>query len=165
MFKLLLLKAMVRKNAAAEASISQSVIYTGKGGRDVQNDDRPSRKTKKRQPQDTIRCCIVVSVVVGVVVLSLVVIMTHSRNRQVPKYASSKLLRRNYNDARNLVESSLDGEDQNDGDASKKSGGQAVEFLPPNSVYKVSMESITGDLVDLSKYRGLVSLIVNVACL
>jgi hypothetical protein len=163
--------AMVRKNAAAEASLtSQSVTTTstGQNDRDVQNHNNASRKSKKRRQQDTIRGCLVVLLVLIIVLLSLVVIMTHSTNPRVSKYASSKLLRRNNNNKdRTLVDSSSDRKDRHDYDNDQKrnSGGQEVEFLPPNSVYKVSMESIAGELIDLSKYRGLVSLIVNVACL
>jgi hypothetical protein len=38
-------------------------------------------------------------------------------------------------------------------------------FLPPNSIYKLSVEDATGKEVSLEKYAGIVTLVVNVACL
>jgi glutathione peroxidase len=38
-------------------------------------------------------------------------------------------------------------------------------FLPPNSIYKLSVEDATGQEVSLEKYAGIVTLVVNVACL
>jgi hypothetical protein len=38
-------------------------------------------------------------------------------------------------------------------------------FLPPNSIYKLSVEDVTGKMVSLEKFHGMVTLIVNVACL
>jgi hypothetical protein len=43
--------------------------------------------------------------------------------------------------------------------------GEAADFLPPNSIYKLSVPDIHGNLVDMSKFRGMVTLVVNVACL
>ena len=37
-------------------------------------------------------------------------------------------------------------------------------FLPPNSIYKLSVEDINGQMVNLEKYRDMVTLVVNVAC-
>jgi len=40
----------------------------------------------------------------------------------------------------------------------------AVDFLPPHSIYKLEVEDIYGKMVDFAKFRGMVTLIVNVAC-
>jgi hypothetical protein len=41
----------------------------------------------------------------------------------------------------------------------------AGSFLPPNSIYKLSVEDNLGKMLSLEKYHGMVTLIVNVACL
>ena len=39
------------------------------------------------------------------------------------------------------------------------------EFIPPNSLYQLSVSDLTGATVSLSKFFGSVTLIVNVACM
>lgn len=38
-------------------------------------------------------------------------------------------------------------------------------FIPPNSIYKLSVDDLFGNAVSLEKYYGMVTLVVNVACL
>ena len=38
-------------------------------------------------------------------------------------------------------------------------------LLPPTSLYRVSVEDAHGQLVSLAKYAGMVTLVVNVACM
>ena len=38
-------------------------------------------------------------------------------------------------------------------------------FVPPDSIYSLTVPDITGSLVSLDKFRGMVTLVVNVACL
>jgi hypothetical protein len=38
-------------------------------------------------------------------------------------------------------------------------------FLPPHSIYKLSIADATDQLISLEKFAGLVTLVVNVACL
>ena len=40
-----------------------------------------------------------------------------------------------------------------------------AEFIPLSSLYQLSVSDITGSTVSLSRYFGLVTLIVNVACM
>lgn len=40
----------------------------------------------------------------------------------------------------------------------------AMDFVPPHSLYKLEVEDIHGKMVDFSMFRGMVTLIVNVAC-
>lgn len=40
----------------------------------------------------------------------------------------------------------------------------AMDFVPPHSIYKLQVEDIHGKMIDFSKFRGMVTLIVNVAC-
>ena len=40
----------------------------------------------------------------------------------------------------------------------------AIDFVPPHSLYKLQVEDIHGKMVDFSMFRGMVTLIVNVAC-
>lgn len=74
----------------------------------------------------------------------------------VEKYTPNQL--RKKSQVRNLGRTG-DGEDDN------SMPGVAANFLPPNSIYKVSMESIRGELINFDRFRGFVTLVVNVACL
>ena len=38
-------------------------------------------------------------------------------------------------------------------------------FIPPHSIYSLSIPDIRGEMVSLKKFHGMVTLIVNVACL
>ena len=40
----------------------------------------------------------------------------------------------------------------------------AMDFVPPHSIYKLEVEDIYGEMINFSKFRGMVTLIVNVAC-
>jgi len=40
----------------------------------------------------------------------------------------------------------------------------AIDFLPPHSIYKLEVEDIYGKMINFAKYRGMVTLVVNVAC-
>lgn len=41
----------------------------------------------------------------------------------------------------------------------------SAPFIPPSSIYSLSVEDITGQMVSLKNFHGMVTLIVNVACL
>ena len=41
---------------------------------------------------------------------------------------------------------------------------QPTELLPPDSIYRVGVQDIHGSWVQLEKFAGSVSLVVNVAC-
>jgi hypothetical protein len=43
--------------------------------------------------------------------------------------------------------------------------GQKAVFIPPNSIYSLDVSNLTGNMVSLNKFHGMVTLIVNVACL
>jgi hypothetical protein len=43
--------------------------------------------------------------------------------------------------------------------------GVAIDFLPPHSIYKLEVEDIFGKMINFSKFQGMVTLVVNVACL
>jgi len=47
----------------------------------------------------------------------------------------------------------------------EKTRGDKAVFIPPHSIYSLSVEDITGNMVSLEKFHGMVTLIVNVACL
>lgn len=50
------------------------------------------------------------------------------------------------------------------GTGSLRAGQRLLERLPQESVYRLSVPDDTGNLVSLSKYAGIVTLIVNTAC-
>ena len=65
-----------------------------------------------------------------------------------------------------------DDDDDNGGDDETKTEQLQLQqnqqrFVPPNSIYnsKLKLDDIHGYSVDMSKYFGMVSLVVNVACL
>ena len=41
---------------------------------------------------------------------------------------------------------------------------RAVDFLPPHSLYKLEVENIFGEMINFSKFKGMITLVVNVAC-
>ena len=41
---------------------------------------------------------------------------------------------------------------------------RAVDFLPPHSLYKLEVENIYGQMINFSKFQGMITLVVNVAC-
>lgn len=43
--------------------------------------------------------------------------------------------------------------------------GSNAHFIPPHSIYSLSVEDITGKMVSLEKFHGMVTLVVNVACM
>ncbi|KAG7347403.1 glutathione S-transferase N-terminal domain containing protein [Nitzschia inconspicua] len=152
---------MLRRNAAAEASsTTQNVMpVTGGSGHalDGRNNNRKSSRktTKKRQQNAIVRGCVIVLIALVLMVLLLVSIMTRSSNPKIQKYTPSKL-RRN----RNFVKQETGGENlkKEEHDTAKvgrsSNAGRVGDFLPPNSVYKVSMEMSYEELSILQeKYR------------
>jgi hypothetical protein len=43
--------------------------------------------------------------------------------------------------------------------------GTNALFIPPHSIYSLSVSDYTGNMVSLNQFHGMVTLIVNVACL
>ena len=41
---------------------------------------------------------------------------------------------------------------------------RVTDFLPLNSIYKLEVEDIYGKMINFSKFQGMVTLVVNVAC-
>jgi hypothetical protein len=161
-------------------------------GYGVEHGDGKRSKMKKKKESNLMKMA--VAVVFGVALLVLLVMakfnsiphngMHHRGNKAAIKNAGTKdgpaLLRRavqQLDDAKDNGKDDGDvggddaggnpSDDPEDG-AEPENGverGIAVGSLPPNSVYRLTVEDIYGDMVDLSKYIGMVTLIVNVACM
>jgi hypothetical protein len=119
-----------------------------------------------------------VAAVFGVALLVLLVMAKYNNKdggmgaiKAKGKKGGSALLRRAVqqmeDDAKDKEQDDVAGDDDSDSpeEPNKAEQGAAIASLPPNSVYRLSVEDLYGDMVYLSKYIGMVTLIVNVACL
>lgn len=141
---------MVRKNAAAEASSPSRRLAS-----DNQHNDNEKRSKLKRHKSSNFNKA---GIVICLSILAIVCIMAMFRdNPKVQKYTPSRLRK----SARHLQK----GEDDDQLVVKNPLTGEAADFLPPNSIYKLSIPDIHENLIDLSKFRGMVTLVVNVACL
>lgn len=114
----------------------------------AEDDDKGGKLRRRRQSQArSFAACLAL---LGFLVLVVMVKMNHNKN-----YTPSKLRRH-----RGLYQ-------QHDTTALEgKSVGETVDsFLPPDSIYKLSVHDMAGNLISLAQYSGMVTLVVNVACL
>jgi hypothetical protein len=111
----------------------------------TEDDDKGGKLRRRKQSQA--RSCVAFLAILSFLILVLMVKMNHTQ-----KYISSKLRRHRAA--------------QHDASLEVKGAGETVDsFLPPDSIYKLSLPDMAGNLVSLENYRGMVTLIVNVACL
>ena len=151
---------MVRKNAAAEARHVASSL-----GGSGSNSTAPSsyKRSKKRKSSSStsfnLAGCLLLAGGVLLTVLGVGYVALQSYSPPVVEhYAPNKL--RKKSQVRNLQQTGADGED----DAATPQV-VADTFLPPNSLYQVSMPNIRGEMIGFDRFRGFVTLVVNVACL
>eukprot|EP00980_Cylindrotheca_fusiformis_P029907 scaffold24027_cov132-Cylindrotheca_fusiformis.AAC.2 len=115
----------------------------------AEDDDKGGKLRRRRQSQArSIGACL------GLFCFLLLVLMVKMNHHD--KYTPSKLRRHNrHSDP--VAAAALEA----------KGVGEVVggTFLPPDSIYRLSVPDMSGNLVSLEKYSGMVSLIVNVACL
>lgn len=126
---------MLRRNPA-EAS---SAGIRGLDGLDHDNDKGSKMKRRKDSQTKAIFFCLAVIAFLGVVA------KVHVNHLQ--KYTTKRLRRALGENKEGKVDSP-----------------SAIDFLPPHSVYNIEVEDIHGKIVDFSSFRGMITLIVNVAC-
>lgn len=89
-------------------------------------------------------------------VLALLGLIAKVEVNHLHKFTSKRLRKRSHHHhvdvAREMEEKAPD------------SRGDAVDFHPPHSIYNLEIEDIYGKMINTSKFRGMVTLIVNVAC-
>lgn len=177
---------MLRKGglAAVEPSLSPSKQSTARSSSLVSaspygtaHDDGKHSKMKKKKASRLVKMAVAVGF--GMVLLVLLVMAKSSNNNGKgvitggTKKDGSGLLRRavsQLDDDKDKEQDDTAGDDEGDNpedeeEEDEAERGAAIASLPPASVYRLSVEDIYGDMVDLSKYIGMVTLIVNVACL
>ena len=107
-------------------------------------DDEGKHRKVQRQQESRTKNALVFLGIMCVVFLTAMVKLRH--NHDMPKSLSSLRSHKRHN--------SLAAEQQH-----------AIPFIPPSSIYSLSVEDITGKMVSLNRFHGMVTLIVNVACL
>jgi hypothetical protein len=106
---------------------------------------------KRRRKQSRARSAAAFFAILGFLFLVVMVKLNHQQKYIPPKLRSAA---RAYSRAL-----------KNHPPDSSLTGNTADTFLPPNSIYKLSVPDLSGSLVSLEKFYGMVTLVVNVACL
>ena len=107
-------------------------------------DDEGKHRKVQRQQESRTKNALVFLGIICVVFLTVMVKLRH--NHDMPKSIGSLRSHKRHD--------SLAVEHQH-----------ALPFIPPSSIYSLSVEDITGKMVSLNGFHGMVTLIVNVACL
>ena len=132
---------MLRKNPAASAATSS------RGSREIDRfniDDEKGSKMKRQKDSQAkaILFCLGILAFLGLVAKVEV--------NHLHKFTGKRLRKHSHSAQRQMKE------------AVKASS--AADFLPPHSIYKLEVEDIYGKIITFSKFKGMVTLIVNVAC-
>jgi len=144
---------MVRKNPAAADGFQASIKDTQNKGADHYHDNDKDSKIK-RHKDSQMKAVVFCLAIIAFLVTVAMVRVNHSR-----KYTPERL-RRKHSQHEHRLPAEISSPHEEAPDVMS-----AIEFLPPHSIYKLQMEDIGGNLVDLSKFHGMVTLVVNVACL
>ena len=134
---------MVRKNPTTTDGFQASnKVPKNRGDHDHDNDKGSKIKRHKDSQMKAVFFCLAI---IAFLVVVAMVRLNHSR-----KYTPERLRRKH---------------SQHEQRPTGEIPSSAVDFLPPHSIYKLQMEDVNGKLVDMSTFRGMVTLVVNVACL
>ena len=98
------------------------------------------------------------SIIVCLVLLCILTLIVMVKFRHVDKMTSS--LRKRAHNRKHVHYSSETAES-----SQVRLQHQDGVFLPPNSIYSMSVEDLDGQMTSLQKFAGMVTLVVNVACL
>ena len=113
-----------------------------------EDDDKGGKLRRKRAAQA--RSLVVLVGFVGFIFLVSIVKMNH-HNRYMPSSSRLRLRKQQTEDKALELQSA-------------SSRQMAESFLPPDSIYRLSVQDMQGSIVSLEQYHGLVTMIVNVAC-
>lgn len=132
---------MLRKNPAASASSSS------RGSREIDrfnSDDEKGSKMKRQKDSQAkaILFCLGILAFLGLV--------AKVEFNHLHRFTGKRLRRHSHTSTHRKME------------AAKVQS--AADFLPPHSIYKLEVKDIYGEMVNFSKFQGMVTLIVNVAC-
>lgn len=130
---------MLRKNPTSEAYSAHNKELIGF---DHDNDKGSKMKRHKDSQTKAVFFCL------GIIALLGIIAKVHVNHLQ--KYTPKRLRKHAH-----VVE-----------EQKEESGGtpSTMDFLPPHSIYKLEVEDIHGEMLNFSKFRGMVTLVVNVAC-
>jgi len=127
---------MLRKNSAASAASSRS-------GRMVDDNEKNSKMKRQKDSQTkAIFFCLGIIAFLGLIAKVEVNHLHKFTKKRLRKSSSTSAMQKV-----GIVESQ-----------------RAIDFLPPHSLYKLEMENIYGQMINFSKFQGMITLVVNVAC-
>lgn len=131
---------MLRKNPAASAASSS------RGSREIDrfnSDDEKGSKMKRQKDSQgkAILFCLGILVFLGLVAKVEV--------NHLHRFTGKRLRKHSHSQHRQMEAVKVQ---------------SAADFLPPHSIYKLEVEDIYGEMINFSKFQGMVTLIVNVAC-
>jgi len=128
---------MLRKNPSASVSSST------RSGRGIDDNEKGSKMKRRKESQTkVIFYCLALISVLG--------LLAKLKVNHFHKFTPTGL-RKGSSVSQRKVEETLD-------------TPSVVDFLPPHSLYNIEVEDIFGEFVNFSKFRGMVTLVVNVAC-
>lgn len=132
----------------------------------VDHDNDKHSKIKRQKDSQTKILCFCLGIIILLVVIATVR-LNHSN-----KYTPERL--RKHSSRHKITEKDNTNNNSNTNSASLSLSHHdnepavvmtdANDFLPPYSIYKLEVENINGELIQFSKFRGMVTLVVNVAC-
>jgi len=132
---------MLRRNPAEVSSSSRRTTLDG-----LDHDNAKGSKIKRHKDSQTKAIFFCLSIIAFLGVLAKVHV------HHIQKYTGKQLRAQPHRHATARIDSET---------VDKPS---VVDFLPPHSLYKLEVADIHGTMVDFSSFRGMVTLIVNVAC-
>lgn len=131
---------MLRKNPTSETPSVRKRDLEGVG----HDNDKDSKLRRHKDSQTkAIFFCLGIIALLGII--------AKGRVNHLQKYAPKRLRKQNHRRMSVAHEENI-------------KTPNMIDFLPPYSLYKLEVEDIHGKMVDFSSFRGMVTLIVNVAC-
>jgi hypothetical protein len=127
---------MLRKNSAASAASTRS-------GRMLDDNEKNSKMKRQKDSQTkAIFFCLGIIAFLGLIAKVEVNHLHKFTKKRLRKSSSTSAMQKE-----GIVESQ-----------------RAIDFLPPHSLYKLEVENIYGQMINFSKFKGMITLVVNVAC-
>lgn len=130
---------MLRKNPTLSAPSS------ARGGRYVDRFDNEKGSKMKQQKESQTK-----AIFFCLGIISLLGLIAKVKVNHLHKFTAKRLRKRSH---------ALAGQNEKSIDIPG-----AIDFLPPHSIYKQEVEDIYGEMINFSKFQGMVTLVVNVAC-
>jgi len=135
---------MLRKNPALSARGERNV--------DTFNHDNEKDSKMKRQKQSQTKAivfCLSILALLGLIA-KVEVNHLHMYTSHLHQFSPKRLRKHPHRMERRIEENA------------GSPGG--LDFFPPHSIYKLEVEDIYGKMINFSKFQGMITLVVNVAC-